>query len=69
MEKTFKLKTEYINLTQLLKASHLISSGSDAHYFIMNGKVKVNGKVDTRKRAKLYRGDTVEFQDIKIIIE
>lgn len=69
MEEEFKLTTDYINLTQLLKATHVISSGSDAHYLILNGKVKVNGRVDNRKRAKLYKGDTVEVNDkhIKII--
>jgi len=68
MEQQFKLITDYINLTQLLKAAQVISSGSDAHYLIENGKVKVNGKVDTRKRAKLYAGDIVEVYAKKIII-
>jgi ribosome-associated protein len=69
MEIKFQLKTDFINLTQLLKAAHVISSGSDAHYLIETGEVKVNGKTDTRKRAKLYEGDYVEIYDKKIIIE
>lgn len=64
----FKLETEYINLTQLLKAARVISSGADAHYLILNGEVKVNGQVDNRKRAKLYRGDLVQVMNREIHI-
>lgn len=69
MEKIFKLKTEYINLTQLLKITNIVGSGSDAHYYIVNGMIKVNGKVDVRKRAKLFSGDIIEFEKNIIKIE
>ena len=65
---TIKLREEYINLGQALKAAGLVSSGIEAKEVIMDGLVKVNGEVDTRRGKKLYDGDTVSYdgEDIKI---
>ena len=63
---TIKLREEYIKLGQALKAAG--SSGIEAKEVIMDGLVKVNGEVDTRRGKKLYDGDTVSYdgEDIKI---
>ena len=65
---TIKLREEYIKLGQALKAAGLVSSGIEAKEVIMDGLVKVNGEVDTRRGKKLYNGDTVSYdgEDIKI---
>lgn len=65
---TIKLREEYIKLGQALKAAGLVSSGLEAKEVIMDGLVKVNGEVDTRRGKKLYDGDTVSYdgEDIKI---
>ena len=65
---TIKLREEYIKLGQALKAAGLVSSGIVAKEVIMDGLVKVNGEVDTRRGKKLYDGDTVSYdgEDIKI---
>ena len=65
---TIKLREEYIKLGQALKAAGLVSSGIEAKEVIMDGLVKVNGEVDTRRGKKLYYGDTVSYdgEDIKI---
>lgn len=65
---TIKLREEYIKLGQALKAAGLVSSGIEAKEVIMDGLVKVNGEVDTRRGKKLYDGDTVSYdgKDIKI---
>ncbi len=65
---TIKLREEYIKLGQALKAVGLVSSGIEAKEVIMDGLVKVNGEVDTRRGKKLYDGDTVSYdgEDIKI---
>jgi len=60
----FHLKDkEYIELNKLLKLTKLVSTGGEAHIFIDNGEVLVNGVVETRRRNKLRAGDVVEFQD------
>ena len=65
---TIKVREEYIKLGQALKAAGLVSSGIEAKEVIMDGLVKVNGEVDTRRGKKLYDGDTVSYdgEDIKI---
>jgi ribosome-associated protein len=50
-----------IALYQLLKFENLVSSGGEAKYVISEGRVKVNGAVETRKRKKIFSGDVVEF--------
>ncbi len=64
-----KLREEYIKLGQALKAAGLVESGVDAKVEILDGRVKVNGAVETQRGKKLYDGDLVEFdgEQIKII--
>jgi len=58
----FKLKTEFIELDNLLKASDIVASGAEARQAIQAGVVKVNGQVESRIRRKLRSGDVVEFE-------
>lgn len=66
---TFRLKDEYIKLGQVLKAAGSVESGVDAKYAIQGGSVKVNGKVETQRGKKIYSGDVVEFENVKIVVE
>lgn len=54
-------KGDFITLQDLLKVENLVSSGGEAKYVILDGLVKVNGEVDTRRQKKLHDGDVVEF--------
>lgn len=56
------IETEFIKLQQFLKFANAVSQGSDAKYFILDGKVKVNGEVCLQRGKKIYDGDTVEFE-------
>ncbi len=58
---TFKLKGEYIQLNQLLKALFWVGTGGEAMIRISDGEVTVNGKITTVKRKKLHAGDTVSY--------
>ncbi|MCT4603881.1 MAG: RNA-binding S4 domain-containing protein [Marinifilum sp.] len=66
---TFKLDTEYIELIKLLKATSLSESGAQAKIFVEDGIVLRNGEVETRKRAKIRKGDKIEIFDEVIIVE
>ena len=57
----FAVRGDHIQLDQLLKATGLCDSGGAAHAAIAEGQVRVDGTVDTRKRAKLRPGQTVTF--------
>jgi len=66
----FKLKSDFIELDNILKALELVSSGAEAKQQILEGLVKVNGEVELRIRRKLRAGDCVEFNKslIKVIL-
>ena len=64
-----KIHTEFIKLDQLLKWENLVESGAMAKMVILNGDVKVNGEIETRRGKKIYPGDVVEFNGEKIIVE
>ncbi len=66
---TIKLREEYIKLGQALKAAGLVDSGVEAKIVIVNGEVKVNGKVEVQRGKKLVDGDLVSFngEEIKIV--
>lgn len=66
MNQGFAVRGEYIQLDQLLKATGLVESGGAAHAAIAEGRVRVDGTVDTRKRAKLRPGQYVEFEGQRI---
>ncbi|MEJ7779996.1 MAG: RNA-binding S4 domain-containing protein [Daejeonella sp.] len=65
----FKLEGEFIQLIQLLKATHLVQSGGEAQMVVSEGLVKCNGEVDLRKRLKVRRGDIIEFNGTKINVQ
>jgi len=58
----FQLKSEFIELDNLLKVLELVASGAEAKQYIQSGEVKVNGQVESRIRCKLRLGDSVEFR-------
>jgi ribosome-associated protein len=64
----FKLEGDFIPMIQLLKAANLVQTGGEAQIVVTEGLVKYNGTVDYRKRLKVKRGDTVEFDGNKIVV-
>jgi len=65
----FKLTTEYIPLFVLLKLTGLSETGGQAKLAISQGRVIVNGKVETRKACKIRAGQSVSFAGETILIE
>lgn len=65
----FELTEEYIELVRLLKVMRIANSGGMAKILVENEEVLRNGEVETRKRAKIRKGETIEVlgQQIKII--
>jgi len=60
-EEVFELRTEYIDLLQLLKATGNAATGGDAKGAVDAGWVRVNGEPEQRRRRKLREGDVVEL--------
>ncbi|MBR1626624.1 MAG: RNA-binding S4 domain-containing protein [Bacteroidales bacterium] len=67
----FKIRQddEFIQLIQLLKAANVVESGGLAQVLVTQGKVKRNGEIELRKRAKIKRGERIETQGFLIITE
>ena len=55
------ISQEPIELYKLLKFENMVASGGEAKYVISEGQVIVNGKIETRKRKKIFSGDIIEF--------
>lgn len=61
MENFQLLKYEYVELYKLLKILDWATSGGEAKQFVDEGRVKVNGEIETQRRKKLRPGDSIEF--------
>ena len=66
---TFELKEDYIELYKLIKLMDLVDSGAQAKLIIADGYVQRNGVVETRKRAKIEAGETIQVADAIIEVE
>ncbi|MCF0210150.1 MAG: RNA-binding S4 domain-containing protein [Bacteroidales bacterium] len=51
---------EYIELIKLLKAANVVESGAMAQILVTEEQVLRNSEVETRKRAKIRRGEIIE---------
>lgn len=56
------IRDEFIKLGQALKLAALVGSGVEAKIVIEEGRVLVNGEIETRRGRKLRNGDQVEFE-------
>lgn len=67
--KNVSIKTEYIELQQLLKMENYISSGGQAKYFLLENKVFVNVEEENRRGRKLRVGDIIliDKEEYKIV--
>jgi ribosome-associated protein len=63
-----EITSEPVELYKILKFEGLVSSGGEAKTVVANGRVLVNGEIETRKRKKIVSGDVIEFRDEKIRI-
>lgn len=58
-----KINTEIIKLDAFLKWAAIVSSGSEAKFYIQDGLVKVNNEVCIQRGKKLKVGDVVSFEN------
>ena len=63
-----EVKEMPIELCQFMKFGGLTQSGGEAKQLISEGRVLVNGAVETRKRRKLSAGDQVSFSGEVIVV-
>ena len=62
----FTPTSEFIELHQLLKLSGLVDSGGAGKALVASGEVKVDGRQELRKTAKIRPGQSVTVGDVRI---
>jgi ribosome-associated protein len=63
---TYTLTEPFIELHKLIKLLDLVDTGGQAKLLIENAQVFRNGKVETRKRAKITKGEIITIGDVII---
>lgn len=66
---SFELNGEFVELNQLLKLAGLCDSGGAGKMLVASGSVKVDGKQELRKTAKIRAGQQVSVGDVRISVE
>ncbi|TFW16488.1 RNA-binding S4 domain-containing protein [Duganella callida] len=66
---SFELNGEFVELNQLLKLVGLCDSGGAGKMIVASGDVKVDGKQELRKTAKIRAGQRVTLGDVVITVE
>ena len=64
MEKLLEFQLQgnaFVELDDLLKLTGLCDTGGTAKTAIADGRVRVNGAVELRRRCKIRTGQTVDF--------
>jgi ribosome-associated protein len=64
----FDLNGEFVELNQLLKLVGLCDSGGAGKQIVASGDVKVDGKQELRKTAKIRAGQRVVLGDVQITV-
>lgn len=54
-------RTGVFRLEQYMKAFNIAASGGQAKVLIQSGQVRVNGRVETRRKRQLQAGDKIQF--------
>jgi len=65
---TFELRSDFVELNQLLKLSGLCDSGGAGKNLVASGVVSVDGKKELRKTAKIRAGQIVGLGDVRISV-
>lgn len=69
MMEIINIRDDFIKLGQALKLAGLVESGVDAKMDILEGLVKVNGKVELQRGKKLFDGDVIEYEGQQIMVK
>jgi ribosome-associated protein len=64
----FELTAEFVEVNQLLKLAGLVDSGGAGKNLVASGVVKVDGKQELRKTAKIRTAQIVTLGDVEITV-
>lgn len=64
----FQLRGEFVALCDLLKLAGVADSGGQGKTLVADGEVKVDGRREDRKTAKIRAGQVVECRGVRISV-
>ena len=64
----FQLNDEHVWVCDLLKLTGIASSGAQGKQMVAEGLVKVDGRPESRKTAKIRPGQTVECRGVNVVV-
>ncbi|MCU0841757.1 MAG: RNA-binding S4 domain-containing protein [Thiobacillaceae bacterium] len=64
----FRLNGEYVALCDLLKLAGVADSGGQGKALVASGAVRVDGRPEARKTAKIRAGQVVTCQGARILV-
>ena len=64
----FELTRDYVELNQLLKLAGVCDSGGAGKVLVAEGRVQVDGVVESRKTAKIRAGQVVTCGDVRVVV-
>jgi ribosome-associated protein len=64
----FQLNDEYVRLCDLLKLAGLATSGAQGKQLVAEGRVTVDGRLESRKTAKIRAGQTVQCGAMRVLV-
>jgi len=67
--KQVEITSEPVELFKILKFEGMVSSGGEAKLVIADGRVLLNGKIETQKRKKIVSGDIIKYDEETIQIQ
>lgn len=67
--KQVEITSEPVELFKILKIEGMVSSGGEAKLVIADGRVLLNGKIETQKRKKIVSGDIIKYDKETIQIQ
>ncbi|MGN1113904.1 MAG: RNA-binding S4 domain-containing protein [Oscillospiraceae bacterium] len=59
------IDTEFIKLDSLLKYAGIVETGGIGKEIILEGRIKYNNQVCTQRGKKVYKGDTIQIDEIE----
>jgi ribosome-associated protein len=65
----FPLRGEFVALCDLLKLAGVADSGGQGKALVAGGEVRVDGRLEDRKTAKIRAGQVVECRGVRIRVE
>lgn len=65
----FELRGEFVALCDLLKITGIVTSGGEGKARVAQGDVRVDGRPESRKTAKIRAGQVVECDDVRVVVK